>query len=94
MRIVPIFRHKHNFNMKNTSFDSKMEDEEEEKDGINVVDSKTIKEIPRHPKWCPECLGKGQRSKVKIFSLNEDGEAIYMCSNMKVRQDDKAISFD
>ena len=77
--------------MKNTSIETKMEDEEGKKVGIDVVDSKTIKEIPRHPKWCPECLGKGQRSKVKIFSLNEDGEAIYMCSNMKVRQDDNGI---
>ena len=80
--------------MKNTSIETKMEDEVGEKEGIDGVDSKTIKEIPRHPKWCPECLKEGQRSKVKIFSLNEDGEAIYMCSNMKVRQDDEAISFD
>ena len=43
-----------------------------------------MKNVPIHPKWCPECLQKGQRSKVKIFNLNEDKEAIYMCTNMKV----------
>jgi hypothetical protein len=50
-----------------------------------ITNAPTTKEVPRHPKWCPDCLGKGQRSQVKIFSLNEEKEAIYMCSNMQVR---------
>ena len=40
--------------------------------------------VPLHPKWCPECLGKGIRSKVKVFNLNADQDAIYMCTNMQV----------
>ena len=72
--------------MKNSSFESEMEDEDdEEKNGNDLDLSKTIKEIPQHPKWCPDCLGKGKRSKVKIFNLNEEKEAIYMCTNMKVK---------
>ena len=80
--------------MKNSSFETKMEDDGEEKEDNNLVESRAIKEIPRHPKWCPDCLGKGQRSKVKIFSLNEDGEAIYMCSNMKVKDEYYNILYD
>ena len=80
--------------MKNSSFETKMGDDGEEKEDNNLVESRAIKEIPRHPKWCPDCLGKGQRSKVKIFSLNEDGEAIYMCSNMKVKDDCYNILYD
>ena len=71
--------------MKNSSFEANMQDDGEEKDGISLAKTNKIKEIPRHPKWCPDCLKKGQRSKVKIFSINENGESIYMCSNMKVR---------
>ena len=44
-----------------------------------------VGDVPRHPKWCPDCLGKGRRSSVKIYRLNEKKEAIYMCSNMEVR---------
>ena len=54
-------------------------------DNIISTPPRTLKEVPRHPKWCPDCLGKGQRSQVKIFNLNEEKEAIYMCSNMQVR---------
>ena len=71
--------------MKNSSFEDNMQDDGEDKDGISLAKTNEIKEIPRHPKWCPDCLKKGQRSKVKIFSINENGESIYMCSNMKVR---------
>ena len=48
--------------------------------------NKSVGEVPRHPKWCPDCLRRGQRSKVKIFNLNENKEAIFMCSNMQVRK--------
>ena len=60
----------------------------QDKEKVNDIMSdppRLVGEVPRHPKWCPDCLGKGQRSKVKIFNLNEDKEAIYMCSNMQVR---------
>ena len=69
---------------------SNMKDISSENDEENAKESSNLKikpkEIPRHPKWCPDCLGKGQRSQVKIFNLNEEREAIYMCSNMQVRQ--------
>ena len=31
------------------------------------------------PKHCPECLGRGEKRKVKIFQINLEGEAVLMC---------------
>ena len=70
-------------NMKNICSKNENRDEREP-EGVVSRPDKGLREVPRHPKWCPDCLGKGQRSEVKIFNLNEDNEAIYMCSNMQV----------
>ena len=57
----------------NTSFDS------------TTAANRSFGGVPLHPKWCPECLGKGIRSKVRVYNLNSDQDAIYMCPNMQVR---------
>ena len=31
------------------------------------------------PKHCPECLGRGEKRKVKMFQINLEGEAVFMC---------------
>ena len=51
----------------------------------NTQANRSFGSVPLHPKWCPECLGKGLRSKVKVYNLNADQDAIYMCPNMQVR---------
>ena len=33
------------------------------------------------PKHCPSCLAKGKEKKVKIYSINLDGEAVVMCED-------------
>ena len=31
------------------------------------------------PKHCPECLGRGEKRKVRMFQINLEGEAVFMC---------------
>ena len=31
------------------------------------------------PKYCPECLKRDEKRKVKVFQINLEGEAVVMC---------------
>lgn len=34
---------------------------------------------PKATKLCPECLGRGKKSKVKTYQINLEGEGVVMC---------------
>lgn len=40
--------------------------------------------VPKHPKYCPDCKARGKTSRVRIYHLNMEKDAIFMCEDTQV----------